>query len=61
MARIKLANGNGTGQHIGQFHQIAAQECCKWRFDPGWYHGTAGDIERFRTDLSGEATGAGKC
>jgi hypothetical protein len=27
-------------------------------FDPGWYHGTTGDIERFRTDLLGEATGA---
>lgn len=27
-------------------------------FKPGWYHGTTGDIERFRTDLLGEATGA---
>jgi len=27
-------------------------------FEPGWYHGTTGDIEKFRLDLLGEATGA---
>jgi hypothetical protein len=27
-------------------------------YEPGWYHGTTGDITKFRTDLLGEATGA---
>lgn len=27
-------------------------------FDPGWYHGTTGDVKNFRLDLLGEATGA---
>lgn len=27
-------------------------------YEPGWYHGTTGDIEKFRLDLLGEATGA---
>ncbi len=27
-------------------------------YEPGWYHGTTGDITRFRSDLLGETTGA---
>lgn len=27
-------------------------------YDTGWYHGTTGDVEKFRLDLLGEATGA---
>lgn len=27
-------------------------------YEPGWYHGTTGDITRFRGDLLGETTGA---
>lgn len=27
-------------------------------FETGWYHGTTGDVERFRKELLGEATGA---
>jgi hypothetical protein len=27
-------------------------------YEPGWYHGTTGDVEKFRLDLLGEATGA---
>lgn len=27
-------------------------------YEPGWYHGTTGDITRFRRDLLGETTGA---
>lgn len=27
-------------------------------YEPNWYHGTTGDVEKFRLDLLGEATGA---
>jgi hypothetical protein len=47
-------------QRAAQVGQSAdpANRMLEQGFEPGWYHGTTGDITKFRTDLLGEATGA---
>jgi len=54
---INLQMAREQAEKIGQDPSPLARSL-QQGYEHGWYHGTTGDIERFRKDLLGESTGA---